>query len=450
MLLPEKTLDMMQSCLEEHPSKNVVVIAEGINQSLTRFANSQIHQNVAETSIVFTITAGSSGRNNTVVTNARDRDELNAAILSASEALRDLPVSGNNSPGLVTEPEEIVHRQYSPELLESFDTHARAELLLEGLKSVGRTDQSHGNLTYTEQFVAFANSNGIRRLAHANAASTACLIVGRHGGSGYAKAPLSVVNPESVCGVFSAAAKKANLNRNPRKVRLGTHTVILEPLATAQLIHGLARMGWDAPSVRDGRSFLSGLEGKQIFAQDINLSDNWSDPGVVGLPFDFEGSPRVAVPLVENGIAKAFLHDRCEGSPTGHTFMLFPPQYETAALNLVMDPGEASQTDMIASTDEGLLITRFHYMNPVSRSGAEYTGLTRDGVFRIHRGEVIGAVTNMRFTDSLLAAFQSVTAVGRHRERSELFDRQRIGIFGNHFTPAVKMEALDFTGYTEA
>ena len=56
-------------------------------------------------------------------------------------------------------------------------------------------------------------------------------------------------------------------------------------------------------------------------------------------------------------------------------------------------------------------MTRFHYTNPVHPKLAIVTGMTRDGLFLVERGEVVGPVRNLRFTQSYLAALAGVEAV---------------------------------------
>jgi CheY-like chemotaxis protein len=70
------------------------------------------------------------------------------------------------------------------------------------------------------------------------------------------------------------------------------------------------------------------------------------------------------------------------------------------------------------------------------------TGMTRDGVFLVERGEIVGPVRNLRFTQSYLAALAGVEAVGRDRRRVS-------GDFSAVVVPAVRISAFNFTGATE-
>jgi predicted Zn-dependent protease len=70
-----------------------------------------------------------------------------------------------------------------------------------------------------------------------------------------------------------------------------------------------------------------------------------------------------------------------------------------------MANGDASLGQLIRQVERGLLVTRFHYTNLVDPKRTLATGLTRDGLLRIENGEIVGAACNLRFTESILAAF---------------------------------------------
>ncbi len=91
--------------------------------------------------------------------------------------------------------------------------------------------------------------------------------------------------------------------------------------------------------------------------------------------------------------------------------------------NLILRDGDGvggSVDDMVARTERGLLLTCLWYIREVDPSTGLLTGLTRDGVYVIEDGVVVGAANNFRFNESpvdLLAraseAGTSVRALGR-------------------------------------
>ena len=73
-----------------------------------------------------------------------------------------------------------------------------------------------------------------------------------------------------------------------------------------------------------------------------------------------------------------------------------------------------ARDELIAGLDRGLLVTRFHYTNPVHPKLAIITGMTRDGTFLVEGGRIVGPVRNLRFTQSYLEAL-GVYSRGRPR-----------------------------------
>jgi predicted Zn-dependent protease len=85
-------------------------------------------------------------------------------------------------------------------------------------------------------------------------------------------------------------------------------------------------------------------------------------------------------------------------------------------MHLSLLPGRTPQADLVAGLERGLLVTRFHYTNLVNLMDTTITGMTRDGTFWVEDGKVVGAVRNLRFTQSILEALSSVRAVGTETE----------------------------------
>lgn len=98
--------------------------------------------------------------------------------------------------------------------------------------------------------------------------------------------------------------------------------------------------------------------------------------------------------------------------------------------NLIMEvPGaEGSLEDLVAGLADGLLLTTLWYIREVDPSTLLLTGLTRDGVYRVKGGEVIGAVNNFRWNESpvdLLSRMKNIgaTEITQLREWGDYVDR---------------------------
>ncbi|WP_432560638.1 metallopeptidase TldD-related protein [Granulicoccus sp. GXG6511] len=81
--------------------------------------------------------------------------------------------------------------------------------------------------------------------------------------------------------------------------------------------------------------------------------------------------------------------------------------------NLILDAGgTASLDEMIARTERGLLLTCLWYIREVDPETLLVTGLTRDGVYLIEDGQVVGAVNNFRFNESPVDLLGRITEIG--------------------------------------
>ena len=121
---------------------------------------------------------------------------------------------------------------------------------------------------------------------------------------------------------------------------------------------------------------------------------------------------------------------------TGHA-LPEPNTFGPYPLNLKLEPGGATLEEMIASTEKGVLVSRFHYTNPVDPRRTVITGMTRFGTFLVENGKVTKAVRSMRFTDNVIEALSRVEAVGKELRRVD-----------DVLAPALKLSSWRFTGAT--
>ena len=69
--------------------------------------------------------------------------------------------------------------------------------------------------------------------------------------------------------------------------------------------------------------------------------------------------------------------------------------------------------EMIKTTRRGLLVTFFWYIRPVDQPTLLNTGMTRDGLFLIENGEIVGPVQNFRWNMSPIVGYSNLTLVGK-------------------------------------
>jgi predicted Zn-dependent protease len=224
----------------------------------------------------------------------------------------------------------------------------------------------------------------------------------------------------------------------------GEWPVVLEEYAVVDLLSMLAYMGFSALAVQEERSFAE--PGKRVGSDLITIVDDGTDPLTLPMAFDYEGVAKQRVALIERGICRDVVYDaqtaaRAGRASTGHGLPA-PNPYGPFPLNMAMAGGDASRDELIGGLDRGLLVTRFHYTNPVHPKLAIVTGMTRDGTFLVEGGRIVGPVRNLRFTQSYLSALAQTSAVSRDR-------RTLRGDFGGVVVPAIRVDGWTFTGATE-
>jgi predicted Zn-dependent protease len=264
------------------------------------------------------------------------------------------------------------------------------------------------------------------------------------GGSGYAESASVDVSVIDAAAIGREAADKARSTANPVSVEPGDWPVVLEEYAVVDLLSMLGYMGFGALSVQEERSFSE--PGRRVGSALVTIVDDGADPETFPMAFDYEGVAKQRVPLIEEGICREVVYDtqtaaRAGRASTGHGLPA-PNPAGPFPLNMSMAAGTSSRDELIGGLERGLLVTRFHYTNPVHPKLAIVTGMTRDGTFLVEGGRIVGPVRNLRFTQSYLEALAGTTAVSRER-------RTLRGDYGGVVVPAVRIDNWTFTGATE-
>ena len=384
-----------------------------VADTLTRFANNGIHQNVAEHGVTVSIRTVLDGRTARATTNRLDQDSLRAAI----EASLSLAHSQPKDPLLLPMPGKQRYRRVNRFIKQTAaltaEDRARAVRRACDL-AVKKGQVAAGIFASGQSQSAIGNSRGLfatYRETHAEFSIT----MQEEPAASWAKANSADVHAFDPLKLAERASEKAHLAVNARELAPGRFTVILEPAAVLDLV-GFLFYDFAATALRDKRSCLNDRMGKQLFGNNITITDDAYHPLQQGASFDGEGLPRERVTLVDAGIPKNLVYSRGSAKaagkkPTGHGFAL-PNEYGEAPMNLVFGGGDSSLERMIASTDRGLLVTRLWYIREVDPYEKVMTGMTRDGLFLVENGRVTGAARNFRFNQSLIEMLKNVELLG--------------------------------------
>ncbi|MGB9775182.1 MAG: TldD/PmbA family protein [Anaerolineae bacterium] len=452
MLGEKRIREIVGRVLARSHADETEVLFFGLEERLTRFANNTIHQNVAETDAGVVVRAAVGRRTGVGLTNDLSDAGLERALEAAIGAARLQP-EDPHYPGL---PDPV-----PVEPVPAFDERTAAYTPEDRARDVAgvcrRAEEAGVNAsgafrTAVHEF-AVANSHGLF-VYHPTTIADLTTVVMTDDSAGYAAGASWRVAEVDVVALGEEAIRKALRGRQPRPLEPGVYPVVLEPYAVGDIVDFITGMA-GGMAVAEGRSWMTGREtGEPVAASSVSIWDDGRDPAGWPLPFDFEGMPRQRVDIIREGRVGSPVYDRrwaaiAGKTPTGHALPAANPfspwmtaSAGPASLHPMMGAGEHTVEEMIAATDYGLYVTRFHYTRVVHPRQAVITGMTRDGTFLIERGEITVPVRNLRFTQSYVEALANVEMVGRkvHSERPD---------FTVVRAPALKISAFHFTGATE-
>ncbi|WP_104522743.1 metallopeptidase TldD-related protein [Blastococcus atacamensis] len=215
----------------------------------------------------------------------------------------------------------------------------------------------------------------------------------------------------SVADLAADVQKKMAWSQRRVDLPAGRYETLLPPSAVSDL---MIYLYWtmEARDADEGRNVFArpgggNRIGDRLTQLPLTLRSDPRHPGLEASPFQVVAASSGGASVFDNGMATPAV-DWISGGVLANlvrprAWALRTTAPATAAVdNLILeDPtATATQEEMIAATDRGLLLTTLWYIREVDPQTLLLTGLTRDGVFLVEGGEVTGAVNNFRFNES--------------------------------------------------
>jgi predicted Zn-dependent protease len=442
-LSAEEAQGVLRESLSMAEAEQAEAILEAQESSLTRFANNEIHQNVTSRDHALTLRVIVGRRFGTATTHRLDSSALRQ-LADRALAIARLSPEDPDLPD-VAPPAAVPTIDAFVAATAGSTPESRADAIgsvLHGAREAGLN--AAGALATSSSLLAVANRRGVFVSQPETYSNFTCTVRSQNS-SGWVDRHRRDVRALDVASLGQIAIEKAERSRDPQPIEPGRYTVVLEPAAVAELASFLTSLGLGAQAEQEGRSFMAGRMGQSVTGERATLIDDPFDPRAFGKPFDHEGTPRRRVVLVENGIARAVVHDRRTAKKsgvesTGHACA--PPASEgPLPYSLVLGGGDRSVPDMIAATERGILVTRFWYCRVVDPKKTVVTGMTRDGTFLIERGKLVRGLRNLRFNESVLEVLRRADGWGRELEPT-VFDYS----YNCVVAPALRVPEFNFTG----
>jgi predicted Zn-dependent protease len=448
MIGKTRILTTLRSVISKSAAQQTEAVFIGGYSGTSRFANSTIHQNVAENNTQIIFRSIINGKIGVASTTSLNKDDLYRAMKnSLAIAERALP-----NPDFKGLPKPATYKKINAffEPTAAYTPKQRAEVI----RDIGRKADKlgmtiAGAFTTSSSEIAVINSNGVDCYQPLTSASLN-LIAMSDSSSGYAEGLSRSVLKIPFALITETAFKKCLEGKNPESLEPAKYDVILEPVAVSSLMDWLSMIGFGAKGVVEKTSFLAGKIGKKVMSPELTIYDDGNDVSGLAMPFDFEGVPKKKVDIIKKGIACGPVYDslyaaKAKTRSTGHAMV---PGFSEGpmASNCFISAGKKSKESLIASVKDGLLVTRFFYINGLlDTPRALMTGMTRDGLFRIKNGKVTGPVKNLRFTESITGAFSRIAGISKETQLVKNWWDD----IGCCSAPTILIRKFNFSGKTE-
>jgi PmbA protein len=443
-----EALELAGRALELAGAAEAEAVVTSERSGFARFAAGEIHQPTLIDNVVVQLRIVSDGRSGTAVTNRTDDEGL--AVLGKRAA--DAAASASPDPDLPPLAPPATVRSvagYDEETagLESDDQAQLAEAAIAASGDFGL----YGFFTTGVSQVAVASTTGLQ-LSESKTDATCLALAAANGASGYAARTSWRAGEIDPAAVAREAVEKAARTNGAADLDPARYRAVLEPYAIAELLYYIAFDMFNGLALLEERSWFAGRIGQQLFDPKVTLVDDALDPRGLPRAFDFEGTPKERVALVEDGVIRDAVWDRATAAragraSTGHALPLDSRSFGAFASAVAMSPGEAESPDELAElVGDGIYITRLHYLGVVNSREGVLTGMTKDGTFRIREGKVAEPLVNLRFTVSMPELLADVPGLTRETmlvNQSDFYDER--WAYG-YRVPAIATACFNVTG----
>ena len=421
----QQAQDLIESILEIPREGELQVLLNGVHRLGTRFNDCAISQNVLRQQTTLTLSARLEQKKTSLSINTLDDQALiKRSIEQAFAFCRHMPDDEEvmPAPGEVLESHEYAYSTESEAIeietvgawaAEACRAGSAADIDLAGLLAHGKTFSAYG-----DSAGGFAYEGSHRSDYHVTATG--------NNGSGWAEHQGVTIGQDNVMTATRSAIEKCARAQHPEVFEPRPVTVILEPQAVGDLMAMAFWYGFDQRARDEGRSAFSDYDatlGHQSFYSDP------ADPVFPTVSFSSGGQALGRTVWLESGKLQQLLTSRYWASKNNLAV-------KPAPNNLVLTGDGTPLEELVRSTDDGILVTRFWYIRSTDARTLGFTGMTRDGTYRIENGEVTHPVVDMRWNESVLKVLDHVVASGKPVATGE---------FMAMAMPALKIEDFHFT-----
>src|SRR6476469_2858668 len=435
LLSEDQALSLLEKVVKQSEAEAVFVSLYTGEESLSRFSENQISQNISKTVFSLNITSYFGNKSASAAVTEFDEDAIASAVKRSEELARIAPADPEWMPLLPPQTYDL----RSP----AFDTAtatvsplARAEMVQQ---ACARSSQggAHGSGTLSTEasLYAIASSTGLRACNQSTKADFS-FTARIEDGSSWAQSTAWSINELPIAQLAEQVLDRAIASRNPRPITPGVYPVIFDGAAFAGLLPWVI-WGLDARAADEGRSFMSIADaegnraGEQLFSPLVQVQRDPAHPLLRSNAFLGDGLSNNYLAIINDGVPQSLSYSRYWAAQKGK-------EAKGAYYPIVMTGSDQSLADLIAQTERGILVSRAWYVRYVNPKTLEVTGMTRDGTFWIEDGKIAYPIKNLRFNQVLPDMLRDVDAVSAVKR------------YGGSVVPGVRVKAFNFTSITDS
>ncbi|MFW9971830.1 MAG: TldD/PmbA family protein [Candidatus Odinarchaeota archaeon] len=379
---------------------------------ITRFSNSEILQNYTDLcrDIAITVVYKDKQRSSSSTNDATKKGLLNLVDYLTTTA--KLVPPDPEYPGIVKEKQKYPSLHLNDPKVSNIGPDLIIDKVEEAINAGEAVDKRiegvSGNILLTDGFKYFISSRGHEVFyPSTKITSTININANEHGEESRSNSTFGsrTFSELRITQESEEVAQRAVQSLGSKTIETGEYEVILDHQAVNELLFYIS-MATSSRLIIDKASFLTDKLEQQVFNEKLTLINNPHNPEhLASQPIDDEGLATQPFPVVENGILKNYSCSRLDAVRLGTKALGTCYNFFGESIGFpfaeTMKPGKYSKAELISEIKNGLLITNFHYINFVNPPVGSITGMTKDGLFIIKNGEIIGSAKNMRFTDEI-------------------------------------------------
>jgi predicted Zn-dependent protease len=447
------------------PDAEVDAAADRNLMALTRFANSVIHQNVAEDVTTVRLRLHRDGRTATGSATVIDDTDVRPLVERVLDAVRVAPIDPG-WPGLAPKAAPGPAAAFDPATAAATPAD-RAQVVRAFVDAAGGLEVA-GYVRTNHWSGALVSSAG--QVVTGEAAECGMSGIARHDGAdGVARhAPARLADLDGTT-LGARAGAKARASADPVELPAGRYEVVLEPSAVMDLLEALSYAGFNGKAWNERRSFVR--LGEDQLDPAITIVD---DPLSAGQGYDRDGTPHQRLVLIDGGTCVAVAHDRRSAAEagtesTGHAIDA-PFSFGPMAMHLALLPAgsggdtgaagdgatgaspvdgpfsDAAVAELVGGVERGVLVSDLWYTRVLDPRTLALTGLTRNGVWLIEDGQLAGPARNFRFTQSYAQALMPGNVRGVGRTSTPIPGDTYSAMSPRWGCPALHLASWNFTG----